>query len=95
MDYYERLKSLKQLAFVDESYPYEVDEAGIYLNEQTGQFYLITASGCSCWDGEYDEEVFDSLDQLELSLINEDSRYRPSLGGSKLLIAEARKYYEK
>lgn len=90
MNYQEKRDSLKQLAFIDEADDYEVDEAGIYLNEQTGQFHLLTASGCSCWDGEFDEEIFDSLDQLESSLINNDRSYNPSLNGANRLINEAK-----
>lgn len=90
MTYSERQEQLKQLAFIDESEAYQIDEAGIYFNAETTEFVLLTASGCSCWDGEYDEEVFESLEALEASLLKEDRRYNPSLEGAKKLIAEAR-----
>lgn len=95
MDYYDRQKSLTILASIDESEPYEVDEAIIGL-DQDGRFVLLTASGCSCWDGDYDEEVFDSLDALEKALIqgdedgNDKYHYNPSLNGARALVAEAR-----
>lgn len=88
--YDDRRAELRELAFVDEADSYEVDEAGIYL-DANGKFILLTASGCSCWDGDdYGEEIFDSLNDLEKSLINDDRMYNPSLSGAKQLIEEAR-----
>jgi hypothetical protein len=92
MDYYERQKELRQLAFIDEADSYEVDEAGIYL-DNNGQFVLLTASGCSYWggsEGEYSEEVYETLDALEHALINEDRTYNPSLNGAHRLLEEAK-----
>ena len=88
MEYYKRREELKELAFLDEADSYEVDESGIYTDGV--KFYLLTASGCSCWDGDYDEAVFEDFDSLKTFLINEDlPRYNPSLRGGQELIAEA------
>lgn len=89
MYYEERASQLRELAFIDESQPYEVDQTGIYVDE-SGVFVLLTASGCSCWEGEYNEEQFASLEALEISLLNDDRTYNPSLLGAKALVAEAR-----
>lgn len=96
MDYYDRQKELKELVSIDEADVYEVDGVGIYLDEKSGKFVLLSASGCSCWDGEFDEAEFDSLDELASSLIDGDEdgsdryRYNPSLKGARQLIEKAR-----
>lgn len=88
MNYDEKRAGLQELAFVDEAGSYEVDEVGIYTDG--GKFYLLSASGCSCWDGDYDEAVFDDFESLKTFLLNEDlPRYNPSLNRAKILIAEA------
>lgn len=84
-----------QLAFLDESYPYEVDQCLIGLDKSTGKFVLMTATGCSCWDGDATVEYFDSIDEIESSLINKDRTYNPSLLGAERLIREAREAYAK
>ena len=78
------------LASIDEADSYEVDEAHILRNKKTGKYVLRTASGCSCWSGDYDEEVYDSLDELEYALIHSGRDYNPSLSGVDTLMAEAR-----
>lgn len=90
MYYDNRRNELRELAFIDESQPYEVDQAGIYVDED-GTFILLTASGCSCWEGDYNEEQFSSFEALEASLLNEDRTYNPSLSGARELLEEARK----
>lgn len=90
MALYDRPIELRILSSVDEADPYEVDEAHIGVDAATGKFVLLTASGCSCWDGEYDEEVYDSLDALERALVTDDRRYNPTLMGARQLVAEAR-----
>src|SRR5688572_1154365 len=91
MNYYERRDSLKELAFIDEADSYEVDEVGIYTDGNV--FYILSASGCSCFcgdEGEWDEEVFDSFEEVRQFLLNEDlPRYNPTLNGAKALIEEA------
>lgn len=84
-------ESLRLLANIDESMPYEVDQTRILLDKTTGEFVLQTASGCSCWDGDYDEERFPTLDALAENLMGKGQpRYNPSLVGAAQLIEEAR-----
>lgn len=88
MRYYDRIEELNCLAEIDESRDYEVDMAGIYTDGD--KFYFITASGCSCWDGEYDETVYDSFEDLKKAIITDDvSDYNPSLNGVRYLITTA------
>lgn len=91
MNYYERRDSLTELAFINEADDWEVDEAGIYTNGE--KFYVLTASGCSCFcgdEGEWDEVVLDTFEEVRHFLLNEDlPRYNPSLNGAKALIEEA------
>jgi hypothetical protein len=88
MDYNRRVGELTCLAFIDESEPYEVDMNGIYTDGD--KFYIISASGCSCWDGEYEESAYDSFEELKDALNTDDvSSYNPSLKGIEILIKEA------
>lgn len=48
------------VASYDTAGSYEVDEAQVYLLADN-RFYMREASGCSCWDGEYNSAVYDSL----------------------------------
>jgi hypothetical protein len=94
--YWDTIKEgLVELAFIDEADSYEVDQCLIGFDKATGKFALITATGCSCWDGEADREDFNSLEELESSLINSDRTYSPSINGAKSLILEAKKTYER
>jgi hypothetical protein len=86
----ERRNELRELAFIDQSANYEVDQTSICVDEE-GTYYLLTASGCSCWCGEYNEEQFSSFEALEASLLDEDRTYNPSLSGAHELLEEARK----
>lgn len=95
MDWNEEAEKLVELAFVDESEPYEVDQAGIFHDAATGDFVLLTASGCSCWGGECDAERFASLDALAASLVTADRRYNPTLGGARTLVDEARAAWDR
>lgn len=78
------------LAELDQSEPYEVDITAIYRG--AGKIILATASGCSCWDGEYDIEYFDTIDELAASVAvtGDDRRYNPSPKAAAELVAEAR-----
>lgn len=78
---------------VDESEAYKVDITEIWHDGE--KWRLLTATGCSCWSGEYDEEEYESLDALAAALGVEsdvDRRYNPSLEGAKTIIAEAREW---
>lgn len=80
------------LAEIDESGGYEVDITAIY-QKPDGGFVLALASGCSCWDGEYDMEDFDSLDDIAASFRDQrtDSRrWLTTWKGADQLMAEAR-----
>jgi len=83
-------KDWRLLAALDESEPYEVDVTEIYQRPD-GKLILATASGCSCWDGDYDTDEFDTLDALWLSAKFADNRrWNPSWRGSEELVREAR-----
>ena len=94
MEYYDIKNSLIELAELDESASYEVDYTFVGLNKETGKFTLVTASGCSCWDGGCDVEEFDDLDSMEKSLVTEDRTYNPSLSGAKWVMEEAKRTFE-
>lgn len=79
-----------ELGSVDEGESYEVDVTQIYYDKLDKMFVLITASGCSCWDGDCDEEKFKTLEELEKSLVTDDRTYNPTLMGAKELIKEAK-----
>jgi hypothetical protein len=89
LDYYVP-KEWTLLAEIDESEAYEVDITEIYRHGD--KFILATASGCSCWSGEYDVEEFTSLDALAdaIGIEGPDRRYQPSLKAAADLIAQAR-----
>jgi hypothetical protein len=90
MNYYDRQNELRQLAFRDEADSYEVDETGIYTDGNI--FYILSASGCSCWESdEYDEVSFNDFESVKNFLLGdgEMERYNPSLYGAKALVEEA------
>ena len=90
-DYEDRKNELQELALLDKSMPYETDESFIGL-DSAGKFVLLVASG----NGEFKEQVFSSLDEMEFALIYTDQNgnkmcwYSPSIKGSRQLLADAR-----
>lgn len=84
-----------RLAGDDYSQPYEVDVAEIYLDEKGGFVYAM-ASGCSCWDGEYTVERYDSLYAMQQALgpKGPDRKYHVSYAREEALVAEAMRYVE-
>lgn len=79
------------IAEQDDSEGYDVDRTAIFTTPEG--FVLATASGCSCWGGEWWIENFDTLDDIEVDLIrNNDRRYKPSLVGSVSVVDEAREF---
>ena len=85
------------LASIDESEPYEVDVSEIYYNTEKNNFVLMTASGCSCWSGEYEEEFYKKLEDIEKYLFARDDKgyvYHPSVKGAQELVAEAIKNWK-
>jgi hypothetical protein len=76
-------KDWKQIASVDESEPYEIDQTTIWQTP-TG-YALAVASGCSCWDGEWSVTEFATLDDIFDSFDTTDYAYNPSLKGIEAL----------
>lgn len=77
------------LAHVDESEAYEVDQT--MIRQDGDEWILATASGCSCWDGEWAVERFDTLEAL-FGAIGRDSEvermYNPTFAGVEALRAQ-------
>lgn len=85
-------KGYTLLASIDESAPYEIDVSEIYYNTEKNNFVLMTASGCSCWSGEYEEEFYEKLEDIEKYLFARDDKgyvYTPSVKGAQELVSEA------
>lgn len=78
MDYYDRIKQLTVLGEFNESEGYEVDMGAIAYDGEIGKFVFITASGCSCWDGEYCEKRYDKLSLLLVEEGRSDHPWNPS-----------------
>lgn len=87
-------RGYKLLASVDESESYSIDQAAIYLTPE-GKFAFATASGCSCWAGDWNVSDFDSLGEIEALYAKEDiSRYyNPTFKGFQSLMSEAREAF--
>lgn len=72
------------VASIDESESYEIDVTEVWRTP-TG-FAIVTASGCSCWDGAYDTTKYDSLDAVIEALgpaaADVGYRYNPSARGA-------------
>mgnify|MGYP001582717464 CR=1 FL=1 len=88
-------KDLIELALIDESADYEVDMTEVHYDPETEELVLLTATGCSCWDGDYNEERFKDLDSLKQSLLQEDRKYNPSFKGAEQLVKEAEVEFKK
>lgn len=74
------------LAAIDEGAAYEVDQTAIFADGD--EWILATASGCSCWAGEWDVERYDSLEALFTAIgpKSESARqYNPSFAGAEAL----------
>jgi len=82
-------KDWKLVAAIDESYPYEVDVTEIYKDSQ-GKYQLVTASGCSCWSGEYNAEEYGSLEELFSAGSLVERKYNPSPKGLEELVKLAK-----
>ncbi len=89
--YYDIQEKLIILAELDESEDYEVDYTLIGYEKEMGKFVLVTASGCSCWDGEADVEYYDTLSDLQKSIgvFGKEREFNPSLKGAERAIYEA------
>lgn len=84
-----------ELALLDESASYEVDMTEVHYDPETEELVLLTATGCSCWDGDYNEERFKNLESLKQSLLKEDRQYNPSFKGAEQLVKEAEVEFKK
>lgn len=93
LNYDRKRNDLVELAILDESADYEVDITEIHYDPKSKEFVLLTASGCSCWDGYYSEERFKSLKSLSESLLKEERQYNPSFKGVEKLVKEAKAKY--
>jgi hypothetical protein len=82
-------KELILVAELDESQSYEVDITKIYFNTEINKWVLAIASGCSCWEGDYEVEEFDTLAELGQSMIQDDRQYNPSFRGANELLQQA------
>ena len=89
MSYYDRTRALVELASYDESASYEVDMGGIYWDPSAKKYCFITASGCSCWDGQYEDNQYDKLSELLVAEQVEQSTYAPSLSAMERMAEEA------
>ncbi len=92
LDNLRKMDHMILIAEIDESQPCEVDQTLIFFDKNREVFLLVTASGCSCWDGECEIEEYNSLDDIALQLSGRDQRgfvYNPSPKGVKTLLAEA------
>lgn len=93
MEWDDRKKEVEVLAEIDESAAYEVDMNAVVFDPKTKDYALLSASGCSCWDGDYDESShYATLDELENALVTgkEGTGYHPTLAGVEQLMREAR-----
>ena len=80
----EVVRNLRELAYIDEAHPYEIDQTFVGMDKE-GIFYLVTASGCSCWEGSCCVEKFSSLVELFNSLRETEREYNPSMKGAETL----------
>lgn len=84
-------EGLELLATCDESEDYNIDETQILWDKKTREYVVRSASGCSCWEGEFDETRFRSMKKVAVHLLGPgQARYNPSLLGAKKLIEEAK-----
>lgn len=72
-------KDWRVIAEVDESQDYEIDQTRVY---QTPDGYAVAvASGCSCWDGDWEADEFKTLDEAFASLQYDDRAFNPTMRG--------------
>lgn len=86
-----------ELGTIDEADAYEVDETHVLYHPERQVFLVRSASGCSCWDGNYVQAEFPTLEAVENDLAGpaKPERYNPSLKGVEQLMAESRAAFEK
>ncbi len=57
------LEDWKIIGSYDIAGSYEVDEGAVYLLPDNRVYYRY-ASGCSCWDGKFDSDLYDNFDSF-------------------------------
>lgn len=72
----------------DWSEPYEVDQAEI-LRAADGTFLYASASGCSCWEGDWQYEQYATFDDLAAGIRWFDRKYNVGWTRSDDMLAEA------
>ena len=80
----------EQIAFIDESADYEVDQTAIFKTKSG--FALATATGCSCWDGDWEVSKFRKIERLFEAIggVEETGHeYNPTFAGAKSLREQA------
>lgn len=79
------------LAADDNGDSWEIDITEIWL-DATGRFLLVQASGCSCWDGDYTAEGFDTLNEVAhaVSILGQARPHHITPAGGDALVNEAR-----
>jgi hypothetical protein len=60
---FDRKKELIELSCIHEGDECWFNEEGIYYDPKDDVFCWIGASGCSCWDGEYGENNYNTLEE--------------------------------
>lgn len=86
-------KDWKELSSIDESEDYEVDQTWIYEGPDD-KYYLVHASGCSCWDGEATYKEFPNLFAIGTHFFSgTPSYYAASDRANAELLAEAYKNF--
>jgi hypothetical protein len=83
------------IASIDEGEPYETDQTDI-LVETEGTFLLATASGCSCWDGDWYVTRYDTVEELLEDIGPQGSAdnggYNPSFKGVEDLLKQVEEW---
>lgn len=80
--------SAKVLVDEDWSEPYEVDQAQI-LQLPDGTFLYATASGCSCWEGNWQYEQYATFNDLANGIRFYDRQYNVGWTRTDSMLAKA------
>jgi hypothetical protein len=94
LNYGRERKELIELATIDESADWAVDYAEIFYDPDKKELVLLTASGCSCWEGEYQEERAKTWKALKEALLKGDTDYNPTIKGAEIVFKEAKEKFK-
>lgn len=79
------------LASSDLADSYEVDEFRIYQTLDEKVFIFASASGCSCWDGDWQVEFYFSLDDMPKHVLEREGyEFNPSIAGIEEMVRMAK-----